>query len=54
MRGAIATVHGLPPEFTDDLRLVEALADRGVTAARIPWEQPGVDWSFHDAVVILN
>ena len=54
MRIAIATFHGLPPEFTDDLRLVEALADRGVTAARIPWEQPGVDWASHDAVVIRS
>ena len=54
MRVAIASCTALPPQFTDDLRIAEALAERGVSATQIPWDDPGTEWSAFEAVVIRS
>ena len=36
VRVAIASCTALPPQFTDDLRIAEALAERGVSATPDP------------------
>ncbi|MDX6582873.1 MAG: hypothetical protein QOI10_2057 [Solirubrobacterales bacterium] len=54
VRVAIATFSAVPEQFTDDLRVVEALAERGVAASRIAWDDPEADWSVFDAVVIRS
>ena len=54
MRVAIATFAAMPPEFTDDERLVAAIEARGIEAARVPWDDPGADWSGFEAVVIRS
>jgi hypothetical protein len=51
---AIASCTALPPQFTDDLRIAEALAERGVSATQIPWDDPGTQWSAFEAVVIRS
>jgi hypothetical protein len=51
---AIATCTALPPQFTDDLQIAEALAERAVSAIRIPWDDPGTEWSAFEAVVIRS
>ena len=51
---AIASCTALPPQFTDDLRVAEALAERGVSATRIPWDDPGTEWSAFEVVVIRS
>ena len=51
---AIASFSGMPPEFTDDLRIIEVLAERGVAAVRIPWDDSETDWSAFEAVVIRS
>ena len=54
MRVAIASCAVLPPQFTDDLRIAEALAERGVSATQIPWDDPDTEWSAFEAVVIRS
>jgi len=54
MRVAIASFAALPSQFTDDLGIAEALAERGVSATRIPWDDPGTEWSDFEAVVIRS
>jgi hypothetical protein len=54
VRVAIASVAALPPQFRDDLRIVEALVERGVSASQIPWDDPATDWSAFEAVVIRS
>lgn len=44
----------MPPQFTDDGRIVGALAERGVDAAVLAWDDPAVDWSRFEAVVIRS
>lgn len=51
---AIATISALPHDFDDDRWLVEALARRGCTAARIAWDARDVEWHEFDAVVIRS
>jgi len=51
---AIATMTGMPEGFDDDALLVEALEARGCAATRVPWDQPGVDWTGYAAVVIRS
>jgi hypothetical protein len=51
---AIASFSGMPPEFTDDRRIIAALAGRGVEAVAIPWDRPDADWGSFDAVVIRS
>lgn len=50
MRLALATFPPLPDGPADEAELVEALAAEGVEAVRVPWQDPGVDWSRFDAV----
>jgi hypothetical protein len=52
VRVALASFSGVPPQFADDGLLVDALAERGVGAARLSWEDPRADWGAHDAVVL--
>jgi hypothetical protein len=54
MRAAIASFAAMPAQFTDDERIIEALAARGVTAESVPWDDPGADWEAFDAVVIRS
>ena len=54
MRVAIATFASMPPEFTDDERLADALAGLGADAARVPWDDPAAQWSSFDAIVIRS
>ncbi len=42
----------MPTGDGDDLPLLPALADRGIEASMVAWDQPGVDWSSFDATVI--
>jgi hypothetical protein len=51
---AIASFTEMPEEFTDDLRVVEALGERGVQATVVPWDDPAADWSPFEAVVIRS
>jgi len=54
MEVAIATMTGIPPEFTDDGRLADALAELGIGAELIPWDDSRTDWRRFDAVVIRS
>ncbi|MFC9561866.1 RimK family alpha-L-glutamate ligase [Agromyces sp. NPDC056965] len=40
--------------FDDDHRLVDALAERGVSAEPVAWSAAQVDWSAYDAVVLRS
>ena len=44
----------MPPQFTDDLMLAEALGERGVEVERIPWDDADAGWGAYDAVVIRS
>lgn len=54
MRVAIATFASMPPEFTDDERLADALGGFDAEVARVPWDDSGVEWHDFDAVVIRS
>jgi glutathione synthase/RimK-type ligase-like ATP-grasp enzyme len=54
VRVAIASFSGMPPEFTDDRRLADALAARGVAVSRIAWDEPSADWAAFEAVIIRS
>jgi hypothetical protein len=54
MRVVIATFSGMPPEFTDDLRLGGALRALGAQADRISWDDAHADWESFDAVVVRS
>jgi hypothetical protein len=54
VRVAIATFSAVPKEFTDDLRIVEALTGRGIEASPVAWDDPDAGWSAFDAVVIRS
>jgi len=51
-RIALASCLDLPTGDDDDLALLAPLAELGIEAAMVPWDQPGVDWSAYDATVI--
>ena len=53
-RVAIASFAAMPAEFTDDGRIIDALAARGAEAAAIPWDDPETDWDGFDAVIIRS
>jgi glutathione synthase/RimK-type ligase-like ATP-grasp enzyme len=42
----------MPTGDDDELPLLPLLAERGIEASMVPWDQPGVDWSQFDATVI--
>ncbi len=54
MRVALATCAALPDLDADDLPLLHALTARGVAARPVVWDDPDVDWSREDAVVIRS
>ncbi|HEY9515905.1 MAG TPA: hypothetical protein VIQ74_09515 [Gemmatimonadaceae bacterium] len=51
---ALATCADWPALNDDDRLLVPALAARGVSAVPRMWDDPVVDWSAYDAVVIRS
>ncbi len=51
---AIASFAAMPEQFSDDQRVIDALAARSVGAATIAWDDPDTDWSSFDAVVIRS
>jgi hypothetical protein len=44
----------MPPQFTDDLRIIEALAERGVGATIASWDDPATDWDAFEIVVVRS
>lgn len=54
MRVALATCAALPGGWPDDAPLRQALADRGAEARFEVWDEPGVDWSRFDVVLIRS
>lgn len=53
-RIALATSSALPELELDDRPLVPALAARGITAEPVVWDDPAVDWSVYDLVLIRS
>ena len=53
-RIGLATCTAIDPEFGDDPAVVAALRERGVEADRPVWDDPSVDWSSYDLVVIRS
>ncbi len=51
---ALATCAQLPALDPDDAPVPAALADRGVSAEPVVWDDPDVDWSVYDAVVVRS
>jgi glutathione synthase/RimK-type ligase-like ATP-grasp enzyme len=51
---AIATITGLDDLDPDQPALTDALAARGVAAAPTGWDDPTVDWSAFDLVVVRS
>ena len=51
---ALATCADLPRLHEEDRPLVPALADRGVRAEAVVWDDPNVDWSVYDLVVVRS
>jgi hypothetical protein len=53
-RVALATCSQLPDLDKDDVPLIAALAERGVTAEPAVWDDPAVDWSAYDLVLVRS
>lgn len=53
-RVALATQGALPDLYADDRLLIPALAARGVHAGAAVWDDPSVDWTTFDAVVVRS
>jgi len=53
-RIALATCSTFPDLDADDAPLVAALGSRGVEAVPAVWDDPSVDWSTFDLVVVRN
>ncbi|HZL02401.1 MAG TPA: hypothetical protein VFC48_04675 [Cellulomonas sp.] len=53
-RIALATCSSLPTLDNDDAPLVPAFAERGVVAEPVVWDDPAVDWSVYDLVLIRS
>lgn len=51
-RVALATCSQWPNLNEDDALLVPALADLGIEAVPVVWDNPQIDWSAFDAVVL--
>ena len=49
---AIATCAELPDLDEDERRLIDALSALGATARPVVWDDPSIDWSTFDAVVL--
>jgi glutathione synthase/RimK-type ligase-like ATP-grasp enzyme len=53
-RIALATCSSLPALDDDDAPLVPAFAQRDVVAEPVVWDDPAVDWSVYDLVLIRS
>ena len=53
-RVALATCSQLPDLDKDDVPLIAALAERGVTAEPAVWDDPAVDWQAYDLVLVRS
>ncbi len=53
-RVGLATCSALPDLDPDDRPLVGALSERGVAAEPVVWDDPDVDWSAFDLVVVRS
>lgn len=53
-RIGLATCSALPRLDSDDRPLLAALTDRGVVAEVVVWDDPDVDWSVYDLVVVRS
>jgi hypothetical protein len=53
-RVALATCQGLPDLDADDARLLGPLAAAGLSATPAVWDDPAVDWSVFDLVVLRS
>lgn len=53
-RVAIATCSLLPDLEADDAPVLGALADRGVDAHAVVWDDPAADWASFDLVVVRD
>lgn len=51
---ALATCADLPHADADTQRLIAPLAERGVSARAVVWNDPTVDWSAFDVVVVRS
>jgi hypothetical protein len=51
---ALATCSALPALHDDDAPLVAALLERGMRAEAAVWDDPDVDWSAYELVVIRS
>lgn len=54
MRIALATCAALPALDVDDAALIGALGARGADAEAVVWDDPEIDWSTYDLVVIRS
>lgn len=53
-RLALVTCAALPDLHPEDARLIPALAQRGVQAEAVVWDDPEVDWSAYDVAVLRS
>ena len=53
-RVALATCSQLPDLDKDDVPLIAALAERGVTAEPAVWDSPAIDWQAYDLVLVRS
>jgi hypothetical protein len=53
-RVALVTSSQLPELDADDRPLIPALAERGVTAEPVVWDDPDVDWGAYDLAVVRS
>jgi len=53
-RVALATCSQLPDLDKDDVPLIAALVERGVTAEPAVWDDPAVDWPAYDLVLVRS
>ena len=51
---ALARAAAVPDDFDDDARLAAALGARGIGATLANWNDPAVDWSAFDRVVVRS
>ncbi|MFF2452191.1 RimK family alpha-L-glutamate ligase [Isoptericola sp. NPDC058082] len=53
-RIGLTTCSALPRLDSDDRPLLAALTERGVVAEAVVWDDPDVDWSVYDLVVVRS
>ncbi|APU14557.1 MULTISPECIES: hypothetical protein [Actinoalloteichus] len=53
-RVLLVTCRDLPGGYTDDADLIDALAEEGLTAAWVRWDDPAVDFAAADLVLLRS